>query len=491
VAASAARALAVLVDWEASLLATSEAPQTVLQACSASAVSGAPAACSNADFVVAASSKIGTSGARYGNQKAWGERRELPYGGYSYRVVLARAEGASRDAFVVAQSLLGASLTALSLLGVALVSRVLWSHVGGPLQESIRLTHAVAWLQVEGEASGEGKSGEEDDQPSDQPSLAATRGSSSDSHGNHGNHGPGAAESPVARVAAVSTLLAKKTKLLTRFVDVGQVRSAVYHHAPDRTLLRDRHVTVLRASLGELDALCGLLAPEDVGAIVTAFVTYACDALRETRGILLDLHGGELAAVWNGTPEEEQTDHAARACRAAMLMRRSAELVRDALGEGMPAPMLHAGVVTGRVRVGATGTGGRVRWACVGGATSEAGRLLELSRAWRCRVLLSHATREALRGEGLVRTVDVYATPEGAVMPAYELWADDSLEASLDERELAALYDQGFQAYISHDMAAARRCFSHFLEAIPGDIPARLHLERARNVSSDADHTPR
>jgi len=276
---------------------------------------------------------------------------------------------------------------------------------------------------------------------------------------------------------------------MNRFVDPYQVKTAVYHHATDRQMPRERHVTILRGSLGEAETLSDTLEPEDLQVIMSTFLSFASDAVRETRGIMLEVNGAELSAVWNALPEDDQEEeHAARACRAALLIERGAEVVSSALGEGMPHTCFHGGIVSGVVNVGPIGTNGRLRWSCVGVPASEASRLHELSRTWRVGTLFAHATLDALHGQDILkRTVDVYATEDGSVMPVYELWADVLEDTAREDQALAGLYDQGFQAYMSHDMIAARTCMQDYLGARPGDIPAMLHVERARNIEEQAD----
>jgi len=250
-----------------------------------------------------------------------------------------------------------------------------------------------------------------------------------------------------------------------------------------------REVTLMRASLGEFGEVAKALKPADMRAIIDAYLEFVNQAVESTGGVILELNGHDVCAVWNAVPEDTQEDHALRACRAAVKIDHGAQVVNAALGDGFPAVQVHAGVVTGRALVGALGTEERLRWTCIGPPAVEVERLHGLSCNWQVRVLLSHTAHAQVGEDVLTRTVDVIASDSGGIVPVYELWraGEGMEEADQNEVHLATLYDEGFEAYVTHDMRRARECFQEYLQACPHDIPAQLHLERARNTEDDEE----
>ena len=132
--------------------------------------------------------------------------------------------------------------------------------------------------------------------------------------------------------------------------------------------------------------------------------------------------GDGIMAFW-GAPEP-LADHAARACRAAVLcQRRLAELQRTG-SAGMKKLSTRIGVASGDVLVGNIGTPQRMNYTIMGDTVNLASRLEGLNKQYGTRVMASEAAVLAAGSRVVARPIDVVAvkgTARGVMV--YELLA--------------------------------------------------------------------
>ena len=112
--------------------------------------------------------------------------------------------------------------------------------------------------------------------------------------------------------------------------------------------------------------------------------------------------GDSIMAFW-GVPEA-QPDHAMRACRAALAIRRVAAEQNSELRErGLPPIRLRVGIHTGEVIVGNIGAPGRINYTIVGDTVNTANRLEQLGKsvdpeAADVAIVISEVTYKKLDG---------------------------------------------------------------------------------------------
>src|SRR5262249_33266953 len=120
------------------------------------------------------------------------------------------------------------------------------------------------------------------------------------------------------------------------------------------------------------------------------------------KGVLVDYVGDALMAMW-GAPEE-QPDHAARACRAALAMldrvpalnARWEPLVGHPLGLGI-------GLNTGTAQVGNIGSQQKFKYGPLGNTVNLASRVQGATKFLKCNLLATQATQEKLGPDFSVR----------------------------------------------------------------------------------------
>lgn len=178
-----------------------------------------------------------------------------------------------------------------------------------------------------------------------------------------------------------------------------------------------REVTVMFTDLeGYTEFSRGRPAAE-VAAYLNAMFARIGPVIEAAGGTIDKYTGDGLMAFW-GAPEPA-TDHAARACRAALAVARAvAELNEERCWQGLPVCPLRIGLHTGEVVVGNVGFPGRLDYTVVGEAVNLAQRVQAASRARfvgaPAVVLVSEATFEAAGESPELRFVRAMAETESS-----------------------------------------------------------------------------
>jgi class 3 adenylate cyclase len=143
----------------------------------------------------------------------------------------------------------------------------------------------------------------------------------------------------------------------------------------------------------------GLSAP-DTAAFLNHHFSLLIPCIEAERGTVDKFIGDSVMAFWNAP--EQQTDHADRACRAALAIRAAIRSENEArIARGERAIRLRIGIHTGPAVVGNIGSADRVNYTVVGDTVNVAqrcealGKELEESRA-DVTILISSRTRSAL-----------------------------------------------------------------------------------------------
>ena len=171
-----------------------------------------------------------------------------------------------------------------------------------------------------------------------------------------------------------------------------------------------------------------MTAPE-AAALLNRHFTMLAKCVEVEGGTIDKFDGDSLMAFW-GAPEPHE-DHADRACRAALLIKREIErennVQRKARG---PVLRLRIGMCTGRVVVGNIGSPGRINYTAVGDTVNVARRLEELGKTVgrteeEANILVSSSLRSALvkpfslahlgsyKLRGRTERTDVYVLEQG------------------------------------------------------------------------------
>lgn len=165
--------------------------------------------------------------------------------------------------------------------------------------------------------------------------------------------------------------------------------------------------------------------PEEVILSMREYFTKMEEAVRARGGLALQFVGDEMEAVF-GVPIEVE-DHADRAVRAALQMRRQLdELNRERFQKGKP-PFAHGvGICSGPVLAGNTGSKNHPSYALIGDTVNKAARIQALTKELECDILIARETRDMLRGSFSLHKKGVYSVKgHNRPVEAYEVLEGD------------------------------------------------------------------
>ncbi|MGH9458968.1 MAG: adenylate/guanylate cyclase domain-containing protein [Thermoanaerobaculia bacterium] len=228
---------------------------------------------------------------------------------------------------------------------------------------------------------------------------------------------------------------------LERYHSPGVVEEIVRRaDTGDEEEVRNAEVSVLFADICGFTTISETKKPEEVSEFLSHFFGCAVEAIFANGGTL-DKFIGDAVMAFFGAPLSQE-DHAARAVRAGVMMRRLVgEWNRVRESEGLPAVRIRVGINSGPAVVGNVGTEKRVDYTVLGSSVNIASRL-ESGVAKPGQVVVSQNTFDRLDGEfqtvalgevplkGLQQRMPVYQIvdeePEaGATLPRAEPVADE------------------------------------------------------------------
>lgn len=297
----------------------------------------------------------------------------------------------------------------------------------------------------------------------------------------------------VQPVAAM--LLAGASVLLARTASAERerrrLRSAFGHYlapsvleevlrAPDQLQLggERRHMTVLFSDIAGFTTFSEQLPPEQVSALLNAYLDRMTACVTQTGGTLDKFVGDAVMAEWNAPLA--QPDHAARACASALAM---LEQVRDPERSGASGAFeIRIGINTGEMIVGNMGSHQIFDYTVIGNEVNTGARLEPLNKDFGTRIIVAAATRneaEAQRPGHFAFRALGRVSPKGRVTPLeiHELagW-NASLEPAL--RESFAIFEEARAHYLAGRFEKALQLFRQALERRPEDGPSAIFAAR-------------
>jgi adenylate cyclase len=155
--------------------------------------------------------------------------------------------------------------------------------------------------------------------------------------------------------------------------------------------------TILFADLRDFASWVESTDPREVLRDLNAYFTEMEHAITAEGGLILQFIGDEIEAAF-GAPVAT-TDHAARAVRAALDMRRRLAALNAARSERGHPPLRHGiGIHTGTVLAGNIGSADRRSYALVGDSVNLASRIQGLTKEFGGDILVSVTTGSRLDG---------------------------------------------------------------------------------------------
>ncbi|MBU1274774.1 MAG: adenylate/guanylate cyclase domain-containing protein [Proteobacteria bacterium] len=286
-------------------------------------------------------------------------------------------------------------------------------------------------------------------------------------------------------VATMKTTL----RTFSRYVPVDLVRQLVFSGKEQGLGGEKRVLTLMFSDVANFTDMAEHMDPEALMLKASAYFSGLCEEIQANQGTIDKFIGDAIMAFWNAPLAD--AEHAAHACRAALLCRRHSQQMDQAWQEaGQPIMHTRLGLHTGEVIVGNVGAAQRMDYTALGAAVNLASRLEGLNKVYGTQILASQAVRRAA-GEGFVwRTVD-QVEPKGTSEPTliYELVGllGDLPELAPDPAalEYCDRWEAAFALYRERDWPGAAQAFAALAGERPSDQAAQVLARRTAAFAAD------
>jgi PAS domain S-box-containing protein len=204
----------------------------------------------------------------------------------------------------------------------------------------------------------------------------------------------------------------EQVKTVRRYLPLALVENI---RSADLTAMggQEREITVLFADLRGFTGFSEQLEPELLMQIINSYLSVASDAVNLYEGVVDKYIGDAVSALFN-TPLNPQSDHAARAVRAAIRLVKEVLVLHERLPESQRL-YFGLGIHTGTAVLGNIGSAERREFTAIGEAMDVA-RLLQ-ENAGKGEVLISEATRALLEDDFDFEAVTLHRTRDGVPTP--------------------------------------------------------------------------
>jgi adenylate cyclase len=262
-----------------------------------------------------------------------------------------------------------------------------------------------------------------------------------------------------------------------RYLSPTVVEAIIAH--PERLRLGGEEVegTVLFADLAGFTAISENMAPGELIRLLNEYFSPLTDIILAHQGTLDKYIGDALMAFW-GAPLPLK-DHALKACQAVLAIKAAMpELQEGWSSRGLPLLTTRMGLHSGPLIAGNVGSRDRFNYTILGDTVNLASRLEAVNKIYGTGVLLSAACHHLVRGDFLVRELDllkVYGRRQPVAI--YELLG----EAASGAPDWLAAFAEGLKNYRGRHWDRAEACFLEVLRLKPDDPPARLFLNRIKH----------
>ena len=204
-------------------------------------------------------------------------------------------------------------------------------------------------------------------------------------------------------------------------------------------------VTVMFSDIRNFTQLSETLNAEGVVALLNRLFAELSDQIIANHGTIDKFMGDSVMAFWNAPVPAP--DHAARACRAALAMRKALEAHNAA--SDTPCIRMGLGLATGTACVGNIGSRQRFNYTAIGEAVNVAARLEAACRDVECDILASSAVREAAPDFAWLPAGRLGAKGLSGRVEAYVLVGDPTLKESKAFVDLARAHEDLTAAFSS------------------------------------------
>jgi adenylate cyclase len=252
---------------------------------------------------------------------------------------------------------------------------------------------------------------------------------------------------------------------------------------PDKLKLggEKKYITAMFTDVKGFSTISEQLDPADLVKLLNEYLSAMSDIILEMKGTI-DKYEGDAIISFFGAPLE-LPDHAVRACKAAIQMKKTeTELNKKFLENGMaPNPLLtRIGINTGDMVVGNMGTARKMDYTIMGNSVNLAARLEGVNKQYGTWILTSEYTMQNTDSDLTVRKLDrVRVVGIQTPVRLFEVIEEKS-QTSPELKEAVAIFHAGLDLFEEKNWKKAEARFEEVLKILPEDGPASTFLKRCQ-----------
>ena len=274
------------------------------------------------------------------------------------------------------------------------------------------------------------------------------------------------------------------TSMFGKYVSSGVVKELIKGDITTTLEGQRAKLTILFADLRGFTAISEKLGARDTALLLNTYFDTMIPLVLAQGGTLDKLMGDAIMAFF-GAPVEV-SEHPTKAAETALNMTRELKkLKKRSAINGLAGLKIGVGLNSGEVTVGNLGSHDFMNYTIIGDAVNLASRLEGLNKIYGTTILLSQFIAEELDDRFVVRDLDIVRVKgKTTAVNIYELieWRsniDDNTLQGLD------LFEKGLAAYRRQDWNEAGKIFTHVLQKLPDDGPAKLYLGRIDQMKAN------
>lgn len=254
---------------------------------------------------------------------------------------------------------------------------------------------------------------------------------------------------------------------------------------PDKLKLggEKREMTAIFTDVKGFSTISEQMDPVDLVTLLNEYLTAMSDIILGSRGTI-DKYEGDAIIAFFGAPHH-LPDHAKRACRSAILMKKTEIALNTVFLEKKMTPSLlytRIGINTGDMVVGNMGTMKKKNYTMMGNAVNLAARLEGVNKQYQTGILISESTAAKLDGEFTLRQLArVRVVGVSTPLRLYEL-VDEAALTEPYTLEKIQIFENALTRFESRDFSAAESGFLEVLKHTPWDGPGQIYLQKTRDM---------
>ena len=235
-----------------------------------------------------------------------------------------------------------------------------------------------------------------------------------------------------------------------------------------------REMTMFFSDIAKFTSIAEQVETEKLVLDLCTYFEILSKTILENKGTIDKYIGDSVMAFW-GAPSRMQ-DHAARACRSAILILHV--LFRQWENKGKVPFPTRMGIHTGEVIVGNMGYNERLNYTVIGDSVNISSRLEGMNKVYGTDIIVSQHTKDQCGDAFEFRHLDrILVLGRKREFEIYELITfKDNIDKNL--KKLNEYYETGLKYYFEQKWTEGFKYFSAVLKYRPNDSPSKLLRDR-------------